>query len=371
MLDQLTDDQIALRDAIERFFDKEHDFEQRRKHLSLPTGSDMALQTALADLGMTALAVPEEHDGLGTGLAEVALTMQAAGRTLLLEPLLWGAIMPALLLGRFGSAAQKADQLPGIAAGERTLALALSEPRGGQDLSFVETTATSSGDGFTLTGKKIEVWDGSLAQALIVTSRVDGELAFFLVPSDADGVTMKHFRSHDGLRLSELDLNGVSLGPDTRIGGDGAEMLDWLMNRAAILQCHEAIGAMDRLFDLLLEHLQTRMQFNKPLGAFQVLQHRASDMYVARETARALCEQALEAVETGAENASRLVSAAKVTTNDAADLMGREAVQLHGGLGITEEHPVSHYFRRLEAFCARCGTREFHLGRFVALSDTN
>lgn len=376
----LSENQSLLKDMVTRFVAEEYGFEQRRRVLDSADGIDTDFWTKLADLGLFGAGLPESDGGFGGGAVETALVMEQFGRGLVLEPYLSTAVIGAGVIARYAKPARRDDLLAAILAGAHRVALAYAEPAGRFDPYWVTAQAVAGGDGYLLSGAKCAVWDGAVADTLLVSARTSGEpgdtagLTLFLVDADRAGVQRRNFRTYDGQRVSEIEFEVVVLSEAEVIGtaGQGAEVLDWALDQAAVAQCAEAVGAMDALFEMLLEYLKTREQFGKPIGKFQALQHRAADMYMALENARALTYRAAALLaddgddDDDSDGRRQAVSAAKVTANDAAALIGREGLQMHGAIGITDEYPASHYFKRLEASESRFGDSEYHLGRFIA-----
>ncbi|MBT3373636.1 MAG: pimeloyl-CoA dehydrogenase small subunit [Rhodospirillaceae bacterium] len=373
-----TEEQMMLRDGVARFVEQNHDFASRRGLIELPMGHSPELWSEMVQLGWLGVTLPEEQGGFGGGPAELAIVMEELGRALVLEPFLSNAVFGADLLARHGSDGQQYSLLPDVVSGQAKVALAYLEPGARYNPLWIETTATKREGGFVLNGRKRNVLDGVLADKLIVSARtgagtgdVSG-VSLFLVDAGSRGLESQDFRTYDGLRASTITLNGVSVSADDAIGaiGGAGPILEDIVQLACVATCAEAVGAMQALFDLLLDYLRTREQFGKPIGGFQALQFRATDMYIALQQARAMTGQAVAAL--GTANAGnqrereRLISATKIQVNEAAALVGCEGVQMHGAIAITDEYSASHYFKRLEAIEQLFGDSDYHLAKFTA-----
>jgi alkylation response protein AidB-like acyl-CoA dehydrogenase len=371
----LGDSQQDFRDSLRRFFAARCDFDTRRALLKSARGSDADTWRQLAELGALGLPLPEEHGGLGGSAADAMLVMEEIGRGLVLEPYLPCVLLAGGLIAREGSEEQKAEWLPAIASGEKLLSFAHYEPGGRYEETRVATRAVPGGVGgaWTLTGRKTFVLAGANADAFVVSARVSGGerdadgIGLFLVRRDAPGVSVHEYRCHDGNRAAELTLHSV---PGLRVSGPPAGEpetrkpgTEYAIQVANAALCAEALGAMDALLQITLAYLKSRKQFGVPIGSFQALQHRAADMLLQLEQARSMAELAAEALvlDDAAERRMR-ISAAKTLVGQAARFVGQQAVQLHGGIGVTDELNVSHYFRRLTLIAASFGDVDHHLG---------
>jgi alkylation response protein AidB-like acyl-CoA dehydrogenase len=370
----LTKEQQLLSDAVQRFVAKEYAPAARRAILESREGFSREVWSKLAELGLLGLQVPEEHGGMGRASIETMLTMNAIGRGLLLEPYLQSAILATALIRDLGSAAQKEELLPAMAAGERIVVPAHAEPGARDDLAHVATSAARAGDGFVLNGRKGFVVHASSADALLVSARTSGAakdergLALFIVPRAAPGVSLQTYRTLDGQRASEVTLRDVRVPAGGLLGSDGGALeaiaAAWDVGVAAV--CAEAVGALQALLDATVEYTKTRKQFGVPIGKFQALQHRMVEMLIHVEQARSMSYlAAIRSTDTDAAARSRDVSAAKVIVGQACRRVGQEAVQLHGGMGMTDELSVGHYFKRLTAIELSLGDTDHHLERFT------
>ncbi|WP_338848170.1 acyl-CoA dehydrogenase [Massilia sp. W12] len=365
-------EQEQLREAFARWLEHEYDFAARRAIIHGAGVSDAAWQ-GLSELGLLALAVPEEAGGLGGNLFDLGLVMQEAGRALLIEPY-WATISAAWLLQQAGG--QQAV-LQRIAQGEVKCALAWQERAARHDLQHIACRVDVSDEGFVLDGEKTVVIHGAQADYLIVSARSNGAphdedgVSLFLVPAHTPGLSRREYRTLDGMRAADILFEQVSLPPSALLGqaGGGWALLQGGADFARLLLCAEAFGAMRALFDATLEYVKTRQQFGAPIGKFQALQHRLADMYMQLEQAHSIyllaCAQAPQA--SGAARA-RLVSAAKARIGQAARFIGQQAVQLHGGIGVTDELQAAHWFKRLSMIEISLGDTDWHLARFAASS---
>lgn len=367
----LNQDQQQLADALRRWLDKEYGFERRRAIVHSDRGVSQEAWNGLVELGLTALPLPGEAGGFDGTAADLLPVMQALGRALLVEPYfatIWGARFLAL-------GGQHRQQLEQVAQGSLRLACALGERQARHDLHDIVTTVLAHGEGFVLDGEKTVVLHGAQAGALIVSARSSGGqydqdgISLFLVPADAPGVTLRDCRTIDGQRAATVTLVQVVLGGEALIGqvGQGWPLLDAAADYATALLCAEAVGAMEALLEATLDYLKTRQQFGAPIGQFQALQHRMADMFIHLEQARSMVMlAAAQADSTEAPERRRAVSAAKVRVSQAATFVGQQAVQLHGGMGVTDELPAAHHFKRLSMIALSLGDAQHHLERFVA-----
>lgn len=366
----LSDEQQMLADTVQRFVEQEYDFEARRKLARTDTGFSKTHWKTLAEIGLTGLLVPEEHGGMGAGPEEALIAMEALGRGLVLEPLLSTAVVAASLIARHGSGSQKSALLPAIADGSMRIALASLEPGARFDLWSVATDARRRPDGsYALNGRKCVVIQGDSAQRLIVSARTSGSpagkdgITLFLVDAAAPGVTVKAYPNIDGHHSADILLQDATVDGGAVLGevGRGYEPLEWATDRGIAALCAEAVGTMSRLFDITVEYLRTRKQFGQPIGRFQALQHRATEMLVAMEQARSVALMAAAKVDDPDPiERRRAVSAAKAVVGRSGRFIGEQAIQLHGGMGMTDELATGHYFKRLHCIDMTWGDSAHH-----------
>jgi len=342
-----------------------------------PDGFSRELWAEMARLGWLGIVVPEAYGGSGLGWRELMVVMEALGRNLVTEPLTGTVLLgaTALLLG--GTEAQKQAHLPAVATGERFLALAYQEAGSRYDWTRVETRAERAGGGWKLTGEKRHVLDGHVADCFVVSARTGGSetdphgITCFLVRRDAPGVSVERLWRVDGRGAATLRLDGVTVSADAILGGEGqaASLLERTLDRATIACSAEMLGGMLACFEMTLEYLKTRKQFGVPIGSFQALKHRAARLFVETELARSIVMAAHEALDEGADDQRvlRLAATAKARCSDGFVLMGNEGVQMHGGIGMTDEHDVGLYLKRARAAEIQFGDTAFHRQRLAAL----
>jgi alkylation response protein AidB-like acyl-CoA dehydrogenase len=365
------EEQLQLADALKRWIARDYGWETRRAIVQSEQGTSDAAWARMAELGLTALPLPEAQGGFDGTAVDMFVVMQELGRGLVVEPY-FATVLGAEFL-KLGGA--HTDVLERVATGELKLACALGERQSRHDLHDIATRAVPDGDGWILDGEKKVVLHGEQAGVLVVSSRVKGGqrdqdgIALFAVPADAPGVHVTGYRMLDGQRAADVRLTGVRVGADAAIGTPGAgwELLEAAADYGAGLLCAESLGAMEALFAATLEYLKTRQQFGVPIGKFQALQHRMADMFIHLEQARSMALLAAVKLASGdpAER-RRAVSAAKYRVGLAARFVGQQAVQLHGGMGVTDELPASHYFKRLSTIELTLGDSDHHLARFAA-----
>ncbi len=371
------EDQTMLRDAVLRLVQRDYRFEHRRAYAAEPDGFSRALWAKAAGIGLLALAYPDAEGGLGGGAVEVMLAMQVLGRAMPVEPFLPTMVLGAAAL-RGASAAQRARWVPAIAAGDRVLAWAHDEgphacqqadPQTGPHIG-VACRARREGGGWAITGSKRAVLHGDSADALLLSAQIDTAaseplgLALFLVDARSAGITRDGWRTHDGRRAADIDLQCAHVAADSLIaeGAAAAALIDGIVQAGIAALAAEAVGAMELALDLTVEHLKTRVQFGAPLARQQALQHRAAEMLMALEQSRSMAMYAaLMLGEPDAVERAKALSAVKVQVGRAARFVGQQAVQLHGGIGVTDECAVGHVLKRLTLLETEFGGSEHHL----------
>jgi alkylation response protein AidB-like acyl-CoA dehydrogenase len=334
--------------------------------------------SAMAELGLLGLTVPEAYGGLGGGAVDAMTLMEAIGDALLLEPWLATVGMGARIVARGGSDAERERMLPSVVQGTATLACAFAEPGSGYALSHVTCRAARDGGDYVVTGTKGNVAHGAAADALVVSVRTSGEdtssqgITALLVSTTAPGVQHEALRMLDGTRAARVTFDHVRVPRDAIIGtpDHALPLIEETVDFATALVCAEAVGAIGSANAATLEYLKTREQFGRPIGAFQALQHRMVDMVIEHEQARSMASLACSGVdrETDPRSRARTVSAAKMRIGEACRKVSQESIQLHGGMGMSDELKVSHTFRRLTAIAQQFGDEDHHLGRFIATS---
>jgi alkylation response protein AidB-like acyl-CoA dehydrogenase len=364
-----TDEQQQLTASIRRFVDRHYDFDARRRIVDSAEGWSRDVWMDLAELGVLALPLPAGHGGYGGGAIDLVPFMQAAGEALIVEPYVPTIGLGARLIARGGTAAQQAAMLPAVARGELTIAFAHGERDARYDLARVDTRAQRTGGGYRIEGDKRVVIGAPCADSLIVSARLPEGVALFIVDARAPGVSMRRYRTLDGQRGADIRFDGVRVVADARIdgGADALALIEDAVDYATALVCVEAAGAIKYANDATLDYVKTRKQFGVPIGSFQALQHRLVDMFIAGEQALSMALVACSAVdeEAGATRRKRTVSAAKIRIADACRHVSQEAIQLHGGMGMSDEVKVSHTFRRLTMIGQQFGDLDHHLERFA------
>ncbi len=375
---ELSDEQTLLAETIKRFVATHYNFDTRAKIMASPGGFSTDVWAAIAEMGLLGLPFAEVHGGFGGSTVDVMLVMEAIGEGLLVEPYLATVGLGGRFIARAGSKAQQERILPALIEGKHTLAFAHTEPGARYDLRQVGLKARRQGEGWVLDGDKAMVLHGGSADTLVVSARTAGGdtdaagITLFLVPRTAPGVTVKESRTIDNLRTADIRFSDVRVGPDALLGreGEGYPVIEEVVDYATALLCAEAVGAIRYANEATLEYLKTRRQFGVPIGSFQALQHRMVEMMISYEQARSMAYLACVKIDS-AEAAERrhVISAAKIKIADACRHVSQESVQLHGGMGMTEELKVSHTFRRLTMLAQTFGDAEHHLERFAA-TDT-
>jgi pimeloyl-CoA dehydrogenase small subunit len=366
----LTEEQRLLKESLDRLIGDRYTFEQRKSYGQNPEGWNRELWAQFADLGLLGLPFDEQYGGSAGGPVETMIAMESFGRALALEPYLATVVLGGGFLRHGGSADQCASLVPKIIDGSLTVAFAHTERQSRYDLYDIETRAVRDGTGWVLDGEKGVVLHGDTADKLIVTARVGGGrrdrdgIAVFIVDGNEAGVSRRGYPTQDGLRAAEIALSGVRVGPEAVLGEPGAALplIERVVDEAIAALCAEAVGAMAEMHDLTVEYLKTRRQFGREIGSFQILQHRAVDMLIALEQARSMAMFAtMMAAEENAAERRSAVSAAKVQIGRSGKFIGQQAIQLHGGIGMTIEYKVGHYFKRVTMIDTMFGDGDHHL----------
>ena len=370
----LTEEQRLLRDSVERLLADHYAFDQRRAYLAEPGGWGRAVWEQYADLGLLGLPFPEDYGGFGGGPIEVMLVMEAFGRVLALEPYLATVVLGGTALRLAGNEKQKSAILPQIAEGGMILAFAHGERQARYDLTDVLTIAKPKGGGWVLDGAKSVALHGDSAQRLIVSARTSGEredpegITLFIVDAAANGVARRAYPMRDGTRATEISLSGVEVAEEDVLGeiGAGFPVIERVVEAGIAATAAEAVGAMEAMQAMTLEYLKTRRQFGRPIGQNQALQHRATEMLMELERGRSMAMLAAMMVEEpdAAERAHN-IAMAKVGVGQASKFVSQNAIQLHGGIGMTEEYAVGHYFRRCMVIEHTFGDTAHHLSRLA------
>ena len=368
---EFSDEQRMLKDSVDRLVGPAYDdLGLRKKTQAEAHGFSEALWSKYAELGLLALPFSEEDGGFGGGTVETMIVMEAIGRGLALEPFMATVILGGNLIRLGGTAEQRAELIPQIAEGSLRLAFAHTERQARYDLHDVTLMARKTANGFVLEGDKSVVLHGDSAGKLIVSARTSGThrerhgITLFLVDANAGGVSRRGFPTQDGLRGAAISFGSVEVPASAVLGtvDEGADLIDKVTDIAIAALCAEAVGAMASLHELTLDYLKTRKQFGVTIGSFQVLQHRAVDMFTALETAKSMAYFA--AMMAGSEDARErraAISASKIQINNSAHFLGQAAVQMHGGIGVTMEYRAGHYFKRLTMIESQFGDADHHM----------
>lgn len=372
-----SEEQRLLDETVRRLVKDEYDLTKRRRYMAMPEGFSRALWERYADLGLLGLPFAESEGGFGGSAVETMIVMESFGRGLVVEPYLASIVLGGGLVALAGSAAQRQAVLPQVAAGKQLLALAHGERQARYVLSDVETTATRDGGGWVIDGEKGVVLNGDSAGTFIVSARIGGAsrerkgLALFLVDAKAKGVGVRGYPTVDGLRAAELTLDHVRVPAEAALGapGEAYPVIERVVDRAVAALAAEAVGIMETLNAATLDYLKTRKQFGVPIGSFQALQHRMADMVIEHEQSKSMA--VLAALSADLEDAAerrRVISAAKVQIGKSGRFVGQQSIQLHGGIGMTDEYVAGHYFKRLSMIDQTFGDADHHLDRFAEVS---
>ena len=371
---ELSEEQQLVADSIERFVQDNYALESRVELSAGKPGFSETHWQTMAELGWLGLPFSEADGGFGGNQVDTMVLMEQFGKGLVLEPFLASIVLAGGVLKRAGSEEQKKTWLGGVIDGSRKLALAYIEPESGDEPHNVAVAGVAQADGFTLTGTKCMVLHGASADAFVVSFRTGGGstdrdgISLALLPADREGLTVKGFPTVDGLQSAELTFDGVAVAQDDLLGevGQGFAALNAAINDGILAVSAEAVGAMEVLYKDTVEYTQEREQFDHPMSDFQVLQHRMVDMFVEYEQSKSLLLRAVMEVAAGGDDAQRCIHALKHLIGKASTFVGENAVQTHGGMGVTEELRIGHYFKRLMVIEAQFGNTDYHLEQFAA-----
>jgi alkylation response protein AidB-like acyl-CoA dehydrogenase len=370
---QFTDEQELLRSSIQRLLRDQYNFDTRCKIIATEEGWSRKHWDGFAELGLLAAPFPEEFGGLGAGPLASMIIMQEFGRNLVVEPFFETIVVAGGVIEQAGSSAQREELLPEIAAGKATWALAWAERGSRYDLNNVTTVAARHGDEYVLSGDKATVIGAPWADKLIVSARTSGDardrggVSLFILDRQSANLHLQSFKTIDARRAAEITLRGVRVPASRMLGeeGTGLAVLEACRDRAIAALCAEAIGAMTELNSATLEYTKTRKQFGVALGTFQVLQHRMVDMFIALEESISLTQHLNLTLAANEPGCSKLASGAKSKVGEAARFVGEQAVQLHGGMGMSDELNVGHYFKRIASINIQFGDPTYHLMRYA------
>ena len=372
-----TETQDMIRDTLARFLADTYDFDKRGKMIASDTGRDPGIWQALAqELGMLGAAFSEDHGGLGGGALENAIIMEELGKVIAIEPYLQTVVIGGGALKAVGGA-QADAVIPEIIAGNAVIAFAYAEPQGRYDLANIRTSAKKDGAGYVLNGHKSVVYAAPWATHLLVTARTGGSgrerdgVSLFLVDAKTPGIVRRDYPTVDGFQASEVYFENAAIPGDALLGGEGAGigLIEAIVDEATVGICAEACGVTAKLHSGTLEYSLQRQQFGQPIGRFQVLQHRMVDMFMEVEQARSMTIMATLKLDLPANERMTAVSQCKAKVARAARFVGQNAVQTHGGIGITQELAIGHYFKRATMIENQFGSADYHYERMERLND--
>lgn len=371
-----TEEQNMIRDSLARLIREQYDFETRMGVVKSESGWRPEMWAQLAELGLFMAPFSEEDGGLGGGPIDAMIVMEEFGKGLVVEPFIPSVVCAGGFLKHAGSAAQKEEHLMAIMGGESTFAFAYAEPRGRYNLADLETTAKKDGSGYVLNGHKAVVIGAPWADKFVVTARTSGNrrdrggVSVFIVDKSASGVSTRDYPTIDGRRASEVYFDQVSLGAEAVIGeiDNGLDLVELVTDEAIAATCAEAVGAMGVAHKMTVEYSRQRKQFGIPIGKFQVLQHRMVDMFMEHEQSISMTYMATLNLDEDPVARMKAASAAKLRIGQAGRFVGQEAIQIHGGMGMTDELAVGHYFKRLSMIESEFGNMDHHMRRYTALS---
>lgn len=371
----LSEEQQLLKDSITQFVDKDYLFDVRQKNIKSELGYSADFWKTFADLGWLGMPFSEADGGYDGGPIDLMVIMESLGRGLVVEPYIPNVVLAGGLISRLGNEEQKTNFLPKIISGEIQMSLAFAEPQSRFNLSDVITTAKTDGENYILDGYKAVVMNGPSSDTLIVVARTSGTqleekgLSLFLVDPSAKGVSLRNYSNVDGSKASEVTLEGVEVSTSSLLGDEGNiySVLEEVIDLATLAISAEAVGIMEKMNEITLEYTKTREQFGETLSSFQALQHRMVDTFMAYEQTKSLLLMCAAKLTDKADDAMKAVSALKYQVGIAAKQVGEESVQLHGGMGVTDETNIGHFFKRLTTIRAIFGNTDYHLKRYSAL----
>lgn len=363
----LTEDDFQLQASVERFVSREYPFEHYRRTVREHQSMDRSFWRQVADLGLIGACFSEDWQGYAQSGKEPFLILEQFGRGLVVEPLVSGVLAPGAVLAASGERERFTDVFAGLMGGERLLALAWAEPGQRFDSSPVSVRASKTGGGWRLSGRKSTVLAAPIADTLLVSAATEGGPSIFMVPKDTAGIALVEYQTVDGQRAADIDFSDVDVDSDSLVGiaGGGLTMMQYGLDQAAALTCAEAVGAMSAALELTVDYTQTRKQFGQAIASFQAIQHRLANMAIELEYSRAM----LQLLSSGMDRLPRsgrgaFISGIRSKILGCARYLVSEAVQLHGGIGVTDEAPISHYFRKVTALDLAWGDARRHLERY-------
>jgi alkylation response protein AidB-like acyl-CoA dehydrogenase len=372
----ISEEQSMLANSVSKFMENDYDFEQRQKIAESDNGYSLELWQTFAELGWTAVPFAEDDGGLGGGPVELMLMMEQFGRGLLVEPYLANVVLAGGILRRSADVGQKSQWLAPLIEGNLQAALAFAEPQGRFNIADIKTTAKSNGKGFVLNGAKTCVLNGGNAEIIIIPARTSGEQAaddgitLFAIPANSAGIERRSYQTVDAQQAADITLSDVKVEAGAILGeiGEGYKTLQDVVDEATLAVCAEAVGIMRTMHEKTVEYSKNRVQFGVPIGSFQALQHRMVESLMACEQSLSLLMWSVMLNTADSEEKRQAISAMKYQIGTAGINVAREAVQIHGGMGVTWELDISHYFKRMTAIDLLFGNADYHLDRYVQLS---
>ena len=372
----VSEEQSMLSDVIAKFIDNDYDFETRQKIAESEKGFSEELWKSFAEMGWTAVPFGEDDGGLGGGPVELMLMMEQFGRGLLVEPFLANIVLAGGILRRVANEDQKSKYLGPLIEGDLHAALAFAEPQSRFNINNIATTATKTDDGYLLNGRKAMVLNGGAADLLIIPARTSGAqsdvdgISLFAIDASLAGVNRRSYITVDAQQAAEIELVDVTVTADSILGqeGEGYSALQSTVDEATLAVCAEAVGIMRTMHDKTVEYTKQRVQFGVPIGSFQALQHRMVETLMECEQSKSLLLWSAMVNTSGADDARQSISALKHQIGTAGVSVAKEAVQIHGGMGVTWELDISHFFKRMTAINILFGDADYHLDRYVELS---
>lgn len=369
----LSEEQQMLQDSVAKFVQNDYDFDSRMKVVKGDDGYSKDHWKLFAELGWLMVPFKEDDGGLGGSAADLMVVMEEFGKGIVIEPFLATAVIGGGLVAAAGNESQKAELIAGIMDGSQQIAFGYAEPQSRYDLSDVATTAEKTDGGYRLNGHKAVVLNGGIANTLIVSARTSGAqtdaegISLFVVDAATAGVDVQSYRTQDGARAAEVKLDNVDVSAASLLGTEGSALpvIESVLHRATLAICAEAVGAMEVAYQKTVEYTKTRVQFGVPIAKFQALQHRMADMFIEHQQAKSIVLMAAMKLDQGGEGVAKAISAMKVSVGKAARAVGQESVQIHGGIGVTEELDIGHYFKRLTMIELLFGNSAYHTQSFA------
>jgi len=371
----LSAEQQMLQDSISRFVQKDYDFDSRMKLVKSDVGYSKDNWKLFAELGWLMVPFSEADGGLGGSAADLMVVMEELGKGIVIEPFLATTVLAGGVIAKLGSDGQKESLLGGIMDGSLQLALAYSEPKSRYELANVATTAKENNLGYILNGHKAVVLNAGAADKIIVAARTSGQandkdgISLFIVDANSEGVAIQAYRTQDGGRAAEVRLENVLVSGDQLLGKEGEALpaIESVLDRATLAICAEAVGAMEVIIQKTVEYTKTRVQFGVPIAKFQALQHRMADMFIEQQQAKSIVLMAAMKLDQDSDDSSKSIAAMKSLVGRASRKVGQEAIQIHGGIGVTDELDVGHYFKRMTMIELLFGNSDYQTQRFSEL----